>query len=549
MAKTWLKREWTRHVVVAVGYLAIYMALWPFNQPHWGILSALRVVSLLFLPYRYWLTLPLMDVVGQSFNVLPHTDFGLSWTIISMIPITCAIMPVVWWCREKMDLFPNRQQINFHVLLLCSALCSLVMASLVMAAIAHSFYSPGHPFPVHGIAWLGLFMGKYIAIITILPWILMARAELISTTPWKPRLQAFARKLIAADTLILLLSVVLFLLWFHHLHNHEDAKRLSYLAMYMPIAWVTLKPGWRAAAVGGTPAILCTISLLDWHDINVADTVGTETFIALVMTCLFILGARVTARRQQEEQGRLDTERAIVLARQNIHLSELRLKKTAQALELASSAMTLAHHQILGRFRHLLAPNEMQRYFRQASSTQNQVRRLADSMHPSAWRERGLPAALQETIARALTEVGVAYHCYVKGLGSNDLTLNTNTAIYRLACESVAYVNTQMVCSRIRLRLRSGVTGQVRWIVLCVDGTVEPVSINDSVYDIGERQFLASKLGAHGLDVDGLRNHVQLFGGQLHLRTMTTGVRIACLLIDEPMQRAAVSAEVNPWIA
>jgi two-component system, NarL family, sensor histidine kinase FusK len=548
MGKTWLKRAWSRHVAVAAGYLLIYMALRPLNEPYWGVLSALRLVFLLFLPYRYWLTLPFMDMVGQSFNVLTHTEFGLSWTIISMIPSILIAMPIVWWCREKLDLFPNRQQTNFHVLLLCSALSSLAMASLVMAAVVHSFYSPGHPYPVGWITWPGVFMGKYIAVIFVLPWALMARAELTSSTPWKSRVQSFAKQLVAPDTLIFLLSAALFLLWFA-LRDFEDARRLSYLATYIPIVWVTLKPGWRATALGGTPAILCTISLLEWHGVDTPYMVGTETFIALVMTCLFILGSRVTARRQQEEQDRLDAERAIVLARQNIHLSEQRLRKTAQALEVAGSAMTLSHHQILTRFRHLLAPSEIQRYFRQASATQSQVSRLAESMHPAAWRERGLPAALRETIARALTEIGVAYRCEIKGFGAADLSASTHTAIYRLACEAVAYVNTQMICSCVRLRLRGGLTGQVHWIALCVDGLVEPAQINDAVYDIAERQFLGSKLGAHGLDLDGLHNHARLFGGQLHQRTTTSGVRIACLLVDEPMRRAEVRAEINPWIA
>jgi two-component system, NarL family, sensor histidine kinase FusK len=548
MGKTWLKREWARHLVVAAGYLLAFMALRPLSTPYWGIMFAFQLSCLLFLPYRYWLTLPWVDMVGQSLNVLPHLGFGLSWVIISMIPGICAPMPIVWWCREKLDLFPTRQQTNFHVLLLCTSLSALASAAKVMAAVMHSFLSPGLPYPVSWITLPVVFMGKYTAVLFVLPWLLMARAEIISTKPWKLRLLALAKDLVAADTLLLVLSAVLLLLWFH-LRDYDEARQFSYLAMYLPIAWATLKPGWRATALGGTPAILCIVSLMQWHGVTTTYMLDSETFIALVMTCMFILGARVTARQQQEDNDRLAAERAIALARQNIHFSELRLKKTAEAMELAGGAMTLAHHQILARFRHLLAPGEIQRYFRQASATQNQVSRLAESMHPSVWRERGLQAALRETIAGALTEIGIPYRCNMENFDASGLSADTHIATYRLACETIAYVNAQMVCSSVRLRLRSGVAGQARWIALRVDGTVEPATINDAVYDIGERQFLASKLGAHGLDLEGLHNHAELFGGRLRQRTGATGIRIACLLVDEPAERAVGRTRVHPWIA
>ncbi|HTV85386.1 MAG TPA: hypothetical protein VME63_08270 [Dyella sp.] len=548
MRKTWLKREWVRHLAVTAGYLLFYLALRRLQMPNWGILFAFQFAYLLFLPYRYWLTFPCIDIAGMASNVLHHSQFGLSWMIISMIPSSATVMPVIWWCREKLGLFPNRQQINFHVLLLCAALSALTSAAKIMAAIAHAFYSPGHPYPITWIIFPLLFMGKYIAVICVLPWLLMVRAEIISSTPLKLRVQALVKDLLATDTLVLLLSAALFLLWFH-LRNDNDARQFSYLAMYLPIAWATLKPGWRATALGGTPAILCTLSLMQWQGVGTAYMLGSETFIALVMTCLFILGARVTARREQEELDRLAAERAIALARQNIHLSESRLKKTAEAMELAGAAMTLAHHQILSRFRHLLAPGEIQRYFRQASATQNQVSRLAESMHPLAWRERGLPAALRETIAGALNEVGIPYRCKIENFAASGLSPDTHTAIYRLACEAVAYINAHMICSSVRLRLRGGLTGQSRWIALCVDGAIEPATINDAVYDIGERQFLASKLGAHGLDLNGLHNHAELFGGRLRQRTTATGLRITCLLVDEPARHAAGRAHVNPWIA
>jgi two-component system, NarL family, sensor histidine kinase FusK len=149
-------------------------------------------------------------------------------------------------------------------------------------------------------------------------------------------------------------------------------------------------------------------------------------------------------------------------------------------------------------------------------------------------------------------EAGVNYRCDIKGNRLSELATALHTAIYRQACESVAYINTQMICSSIRLRLRTGITRQTPWMMLCVDGTVESSHINDAVYDIGERQFLASSLGAYGLDMDAMRNHAYLFNGLVHERMTRKGMRISCLLVDDPMrhqQRSTTAMSMDPWIA
>jgi two-component system, NarL family, sensor histidine kinase FusK len=302
--------------------------------------------------------------------------------------------------------------------------------------------------------------------------------------------------------------------------------------------------------VSGTPCILFLGGLLD--SIPSPTVAKVEGFIALCLTGLFALGTRITSQQHQKEHERRQARRAILLARQSMQLNEARMRKTAQALELAGSMLHLSHHQLLTRFRNVLPDNEAMRYDRQATATQSQVNVLADSMHPSAWRERGLPAALRETIARVLADAGVIYRCEIKGVALGDLTAALHTAIYRQACESVAYVNTQMVCSSLRLRLRTGTTRQMHWAMLSIEGAVEPRHINDAVYDISERQFMASRLGAYGLDLDAMRNHAYLFNGLIHERITHKGMRISCLLVDEPVrhaQRSTAPVSVNPWIA
>jgi glucose-6-phosphate-specific signal transduction histidine kinase len=556
MVKQWLKHEWGKHVAIVVGYVLLYATLLPFGGLPWAIPSGVRLACLLLAPYRYWPALIAADMISLWFLLIPDCiKFGVFYcSMIMLSPIGIA-SPIVWWCRSKLALFPTKRLINFPTLLLCATLVSAEWALVNIVAHIFALQPPGHSLPFKLIDIPIYFLGKYMAILFILPWVLMARLEYLTPMPWRQRLRGFAKDLFAAETLVLLLSAALFLFWISQ-HGREDAAHLSQLVVYLPIAWLALKPGWRAAAFGGTPAIACICSSLGSYSspgsYPYSEILQAQLFLAVTVTSLFALGARLTVQRQQEEQERLDAVEAIQLARQSIHLNEARLRKTAQALELAGSALHLTHHQLLARFRGLLPPNEAQRYDRQAAATQNQVSRLADSMHPTAWRERGLPAALRETIACILGEVGIAYQCDISGRGLTDLASSVHMAIYRLACESVVYINTQMVCSRVCLQVRGGVTNDVHWAILRVKGQLDLAEINDAVYDISEREQLASKLGACGLELDALRNHVRLFDGELHERITAKGVQLTYLLIDtakRERQSGDISTAVQLWVS
>lgn len=544
--KDWQK-DWVKKLAIVASYCIIYAATFPFTTAGWSLMAPVRLTYLMFLPYEYWWVLGATDLAALSFINFHHAkDFGYYWAVVASFPKVVLAMPIVWWCRDKLELFPNKQLINFKILLICSVLVSLAWASQSVLANLHSFYSPSHPYVLTLSDAILLVIGIYIAIVAMLPWMLMARAEYLSQEPWRQRLRNAAKEMFAADTLALLVSAALFVYWLHQ-HSVEDARRLAYLAVFLPIAWLTLKPGWRAAAMGGTPAILCVISLLELEPSEV--TIESETFVAFTITCLFILGARIAAQGSKEEQDRVHVEQAIQLARQSFQLSETRIRKTAQALQAAGNSLQLTQHQLLDRVQDVLPESETLRYYRQAASMQNHVDRLVDSMYPSAWRQRGLSAALHETIADALREAAINYRCRITG-PLDDLTPSIHAAIYRLACESVMHINGQLVCSSIRLGIRSGTTENGHWVALRVEGKLDANHINDALYDTTERDALGSRLGAYGLGLVALRNHARLFGGELRSKVTDNGLRLTYMLVDainRPIEQLSNNVAPQPW--
>jgi len=203
-------------------------------------------------------------------------------------------------------------------------------------------------------------------------------------------------------------------------------------------------------------------------------------------------------------------------------------------LENLGSKLHVTNSRLIEQMRRILPHVDSQGYLKQARAAQNQVYALAESMHPQAWRERGLPAALNETIGRALDEAGMAYRCVIGGRGLSRMSVPVLTAAYRSVCEAVVYVSSRPTCTSVRVLLRGGETNGKQWLTLRVEGLHTPrVEVAAASYE-PERQRLATKLGASSLDGDQLRDLVSIFSGELHLRSSDEYERVTVLLHDMP---------------
>jgi glucose-6-phosphate-specific signal transduction histidine kinase len=540
---------WIRQLAAAAGYALAYVALLPFSDAHFPITAGLRLGCLLLVPYRYWPALFAGELLPLAwFNAQYVEQIGLVAVLIETFPPIALAMPVVWWCKSHLALFPAKHFVNVQTLLICGLLTSAVwgLANFVtMTAVVLPEGSP--PLHLSMLVMIIFFVGKYISILAIVPLLLMGWMDYRAGT-LRSGLRRFARSRLMLETVALVVPALVALSWIS-LSGNEDARQITRMVMFLPVAWLTLRHGWRATVLGGTLTIVCICLVVESRP--EPQLLQVQALMALTVTCLFAMGARITAQNLHDERERLDARNAIRLAQQGLYLGELRIRKTALALEQVGGALQQAHSHLLNRFKYQLQTAESQNLHRQAASTNNQVYRLADSMHPVAWRDRGLQAAFQETIARALDEAGMAYVCTIKGGDLNRLTPNLHAALYRMACEMVAYVCEQETCLGIALSLRTGGTGSSRWAVLRLDGVLQQNAMPDSSYRKLEGKYLVSKLGASGLDLDSVKDHVRLYNGGLHVRKLPDRLRISCLLHDlgsVKWGRSAAPAFTQLWV-
>lgn len=522
----WTQNWLVQDIAAGLIYLALYLLVRPLSHGIWAITAGLRLSALLLVPYRQWPALVLGDTAGLLYYDLPCMgQLGSLWvTVDSISPILLAT-PAVWWFRARQGLFPSHRMVKVKPLLLCVAAVTCIWTISTLLTIA----SLPPPLPrFDAVLVLSQVLGKLVGILTFVPLALCLKLRDISI-PWTAQVKRVFTSRVAQDVLVVVLPTLLALLLLSR-HGEAQSKDVIRIFMFIPVGWLTLKHGWRAASFG-TAVVMVALFVNMAHTPN-SELVQTQAFICFAAVSLLVLGARMSGEQLLEERERLEAKEALRLAQQGLYLCEVRMRQTAYNLEQIAGTLQVTHNGILRRFRHMISLTESQNFFRQASATNAQIYQLADSLHPLSWREKGLPSALRESIGRILDEQGFVYRCSLEGRGLSKLSPGVHSAIYRFACEAAVYVCENFNCSHVYLTLRGGFSHGQRWVVIRVEGKQMPSDINDPVFKVTNSSQLATRLGTHGLGLDSMRSYAHLFDGGMHVKAASDSLRITALLHD-----------------
>jgi hypothetical protein len=489
------------------------------------------------------------EAVPNAYEAYQCLDsFGPTWVAVRTIPAIVLAMPMVWWCRSRLNLFPSKYLVNIKTLVQCALMASVAWAAYSFLAVS-VVRVPDGSFHARPIMVAGYFIGNYVTLLSIVPWALIVRLD-YRKGQLRHLLTRVTHSKLIPDAICLFVPVLLLLAWMS-LRTDATQRQILEMAMFVPVAWLTLKHGWRAAALGGTVAITCTALL---H----ADTpdpalIETQLFLGLAVTGLYAMGARISTQLAHEENERLATLGVQRSAKQNLQLSERRLRQAAEKLEFVAGTLHITNGRFLEHMRRVMPNVESHAFYKQAIAAQQQVYELAESLHPVAWRERGLPAALHETVARALDEAGIAYSCEIRGRGFSALEPAVLTAAYRTACEAIVFVCAKLTCSHVRLTIRAGATHGHHWVVVRVEGhySESDDGITNALYRNEHRRDLSAKLGTNARDVNEMRSHVEIFNGCLHVIPSEACTRVTALLHSGTTQvrKQETPAPMRLWVS
>lgn len=525
-------RGWPVHMAVAVAYALVYIAIRPFSDAHWALTSGLRIACLLLIPYRYWPALAVGELVPLTYmSWLCLDQFGIAWVVIRSIPPIATAMPIAWYCRRRLGLFPAPNVIDVKALLICVLTSSLTWALISYAAmlVAIPPANPDErPTPMDFVA---MFVGNYVAILSIVTWPLLLKIAL-NGRPFKELLHAVLDAPLTRDSAFIMLPSLV-VLSFVSLHISADWKQTSQMLLFIPVLWLTVKYGWRGTAVSGPLAVTCICLITTELDTPDPAVIQIQASIAFAVTCLFFMGASVAAQFYVIEREKRSVRNALRIAQQCIQQGDMRLRRTSSALEVITGASSINQGRFIQRVQPLLGADERDTLSRQVSATNNQLYKLAETLHPVAWRDRGLAGALKETIGRVLDEAGIAYSCALEGRDLSQLSSVVHQAVYRIACEAVSMVTVPQTCNDVRIVLRGGrqSDGQ-RWVVVRVIGEKKELDLRQLAFNGRGRVGIAEKLGIQGMDAAALKDQAALFNGSARIRKTDHAIVVSALLYD-----------------
>jgi two-component system, NarL family, sensor histidine kinase FusK len=521
-AKT--KDGWMRLAAAGTYGLSLWLIA-HLDFPHFMLVAGFNVSVLALTPYRYW---PLLTL-AQSLSQLPiaiecASSFGLLWSSFMVVPSNLFVGPLVYSFRERARLFDRSGQVRIGILLLCALLVALVLTVIDEIQIATVMYPPGvAPVRHHHLAeqWI---LGNFIGILCVAPAVLAVH-QAIREHGWRSLMATISESRATFESICFIVPVLTLLIWAGLAEPH--LRGLAQVAMFVPVVWLALRHGWQGAALGGSVATLSVVWLMP----QVYDdaTIQAEVIVAFAICTMLLLGGRIEVLDRRAERERKEVRTALALAQRQVQLGEMQLRSTALALEHARETVRSGYAMMMGRLRHLQPAVDEGGYRNVALAAQDQLLGISESLHPTIYRERGLPAALREgAVARMLDHAGIRYWCELKGPVSR-LSSTVHLALYRMVCEAIVLGCGPRDISDVCVRIRCGKANGRGWVAVSVVFRANRVRLPHVKWDDLSPRLVRTATGG---GIKTLEDRAAIFEGYARQRDVPDGRRIAWLMRD-----------------
>jgi two-component system, NarL family, sensor histidine kinase FusK len=489
-----------QQIAVALGFAAIYFGLRLISFSHWDVVAGLELAALLLLPYRFWVALAVGECIPLAWVAITCvTSFGWEWAAFKAFPSICLVMPVVYACRERLGLLRNsKQPLNMMALALCAGLAAATVASYNIWLLVLAPRPAGYP-PLH--EWMVRYLlGHFLGILTLAPLVIAIR-DTTRGKSFQTVVDQVVDSRLIVDSIGILVPTLGLLIWIgSRAKVDSDIRYIAQIAMFLPLVMLALRHGWQGAAIGSAAANIAIILLMPARYDH--GTLQSQALMAFVIPTMLIIGSRISAWHQQDQQEKQDMRNALALAQRNYHEGERQLRRAAYMLRemqtLGSSWM---------RYPNNLSDYQRTRPLMEAAS------KLIEYCDPLDGQGRSLSRALENgSLAQVLADHQIPFKTNYHG-GVSALPGTMHLAIYRMICGGVSHLAAQDFLSDVVINVRCVHYQSQRWVILRMQGTEDHGSLRAE-----SRLIALQQLSMHD-GFQAINDSAATFGGAARQRT------------------------------
>lgn len=427
----WLHARWQGRVllaaVIAIAYAITYHLLWRHSLDQWFLPAGLRVAALLLSPARFWGYVFFADAAALLHLRIPMADkYGLLWSCLSpllfspllALPIAALKHRLGDRVRGPMLLPPIMAGLSFW----------MVAVQFGLNAALDGPVTAAQDLPGDGLLFA---MGYYLGMLTVVP-VALLLASAKTALPWP-------RHFVRDGTLALVTMASVF--WVASPDNAGDASQrlmASMTILFLPALLMTLRHGWRGAAIGIASMAVATKMSGHWGNMpGFFDKAlfPTDQAIAVVGTILLLLGGRITRQYLELRNMGLGEQKAAELAQTSFGLAERNLRQ--RLISLAQTQLRLDDYRkaMVQRLRahgHAAAAMDLNAAGFELADIFDQN---AAALYPMQIEDQGLYAALHARAFSDLWTPDAELMCLLRG-NPRALSVRLQLAAYRCTCNA-----------------------------------------------------------------------------------------------------------------
>lgn len=451
-------KEWKKIALaplVSIVYFFVYLELWDVSFDQWFLPVGLRVATLLFMPYRFWPFLYIGDAAALLYVRIPKAEkYSFQWAYFSPLLILPSI--ALWVAVIRRTINKIEDLVKWLPLITIGLTAWAALTTFVLNTTLSGPKFGNEPIYFFVRFSVGHQLGMMFFLVPCVVWMQRKSRNF-------PRKNFFFDLILSTTT-----TLALFLAIELAVEIHSGIKLFILMMMIIPAAWLTLRHGWRGAALGLLSTNFLIAQTLAGKNVPGTydgDVLVVQIALIIVSTVVLLFENKMSALYERIRQYGIAERQAAEITKSTLFIAEKNLREQVLYMAQMQVYMDEQRKQVVellrsqGKFSEALALNN------KAVEHMQSFEKRSTAIYPIKIEEVGLYGVI---FPQSFTDfwAGGAEVLFMQAAGKpRTLSVDLQLTAYRCICNAFTLL-AQGCPERYVVKMKTGTRGNRQGIMV-----------------------------------------------------------------------------------